>query len=350
MQQNYDVTSDLNVPWNELSGCAVLVTGATGLIGGVLVRALSAANDEHCLNMRLIAHGRNSGKCESLVKEFGIEAVCGDIRMPSPLADISDRFDYIFHCAAITKSADMVSKPADVINTAFEGTKNMLELARARRCRSFVYLSSMEIYGQISASEVTERDLGYLDLSSPRSSYPESKRLCETLCAAYTAQYGLSVKIARLSQTFGAGTPIDDTRVFAQFGRSAIAGADIELHTEGCTRGNYCDTSDAIRGLLTILLKGKAGEAYNIANPDASATIREMAELVADNVCGGKIKTVVNIPADIQKYGYAPGVEYRLNADKLKVLGWIPRYGLVDMYRRMLADWHVPPLGGSCQL
>jgi nucleoside-diphosphate-sugar epimerase len=197
----------------------------------------------------------------------------------------------------------------------------------------------MEIYGQTEKTEVTESDLGSLDLSNPRSSYPEGKRFCEMMCVAYAAQYGLPAKIARLAQTFGAGVSKDDARVFAQFARSAIAGKDIELHTEGTSRGNYCYTADAVRGLLNILLKGETGHAYNISNPAASVTIREMADLVADGVCGGRIGVAVRIPGDTGKRGYAPYAGFVLNADKLKSLGWAPKYGLDEMYRRMLADW-----------
>jgi nucleoside-diphosphate-sugar epimerase len=118
-----------------------------------------------------------------------------------------------------------------------------------------------------------------------------------------------------------------------------MAGEDIRLHTEGGSRGNYCHTADAARGLLTILLKGKDGEAYNVANPGASVTIREMAELVANKICGGGIKVVVDVPINIEKRGYAPDVNFTLNADKLKALGWTPKYGLDEMYRRLLADW-----------
>jgi nucleoside-diphosphate-sugar epimerase len=335
----HEITSDSNIPWDKLRAGTVLVTGATGLIGGALVRALSATNARHNLNMRLIAHGRNRGKGNALVQECEVEFISGDIRHLLIVADITDRIDCIFHCAAITKSADMVAKPVDVIATAVDGTKNVLGLAREKSVKSVVYLSSMEVYGQTNRAEVRETDLGYLDLSNPRGSYPESKRLCEALCVAYAAQYGVPVKIARLTQTFGVGTPKDDTRVFAQFARSAVAGRDIELHTEGKSHGNYCCISDTVRGLLTVLLKGENGEAYNIANPAASMTIREMAELVANEVCGGKIKVVVAVPDDIQKRGYAPDVGYILNTDKLSALGWKPKYGLADMYWRMMADW-----------
>jgi nucleoside-diphosphate-sugar epimerase len=334
-----DVSSDGNIPWNELKDSTVLVTGATGLVGGVLVRVLSAANAGRSLGMRLIAHARDEARCGALAQECDVEPVGGDLREPSSLAGITDRIDYVIHCAAITKSSEMVARPVDVITTAAQGTKNILELARERHCRSFLYLSSMEIYGRTDLREVGESDLGYLDLSDPRSSYPESKRFCEMLCVAYAKQYGFPAKIARLAQTFGAGTPKDDTRVFAQFARSAMTREHMELHTEGKSRGNYCDTADAARGLLTILLKGGDGEAYNVANPAASATIREMAERVANEVCGGDVEVLVKVPEDIGRYGYAPDTGFTLKVDKLSALGWTPKYGLEEMYRRMLLDW-----------
>ena len=334
----YIASSD-EIRWTDMRNSAVLITGATGLIGYALVHALSAANDKHKLNLRIIAHGRNAEKGEALVRECGIRFISGDIREPMLSDELPETIDYIVHGAAVTKSADMVANPVGVMTTAFDGTRNILEQAKERHCKSLVYLSSMEVYGQTELKEVAESDLGYLDLSNIRSSYPESKRLCENMCAAYAAQYGVPAKVARLAQTFGAGTSRSDTRVFAQFARNAIANQDIELHTEGKSRGNYCYTADTIRALLLIMLDGKYGEAYNVANHGASTTIREMAELVADDVCGGTIKVVVSIPEDIHKRGYAPVVSHSLNTDKLKALGWIPRYGLADMYRRIIVDW-----------
>lgn len=334
-----EILSDTNISWNKFYGTTIMVTGATGLIGGMLVQVLASANTKYNLNLLIIAHGRDIEKCARLEKDFDIITVMGDIRKPLNTSKFPSRIDYIFHCAANTKSSDMVARPADVISISVDGTRNMLELAHKCYCSGFLYLSSMEVYGQTDLPEVAESDLGYLDLSNPRSSYPESKRLCEAFCTAWGNQYGLPVKIARLAQTFGAGTPGDDTRIFGQFARSVLAGSDIELHTEGKSRGNYCYISDSVRALFTILLKGKDIEAYNIANPSASATIREMADIVAKDVCDSKIKIISKIPVDIQTYGYAPKVGYRLNIEKLKALGWKPKYGLNDMYQRMLAYW-----------
>lgn len=334
------IISDSHLPWREMADTSVLITGATGLIGTALVRVLAAARQKYRLNLTVIGSGRNNAKGEKLMRDYGLDVfISGDIRQSLSTEAIPDKVDYIFHCAALTESVDMVAKPVDVITTAVDGTRNVLELAREWHSTSVVYLSSMEIYGQTELAQVRETDLGYLDLSNPRSSYPESKRLCENLCAAYSAQYEVPVKIARLAQTFGAGTAQANTRVFAQFARSAMAGENITLHTEGKSRGNYCYLADAVCALLAILLYGANGQAYNIANPDASVTIREMAELVASEIGHGKVKTIVEVPGDLEKRGYKPHVGFTLNVDKLKALGWQPGYGLAAMYRRMIADW-----------
>ena len=338
-----EIVCDDNIPWQDIANSTVLVTGATGLIGSALVRALFAANAKHSLNIKTIAHGRDEKKLKQHSEEYG--AICYN-------QDISEQFklkesiDYIFHCVAVTSSQEMVTDPIGVIKTSLNGITNVLSLANEKQIKSMVYLSSMEVYGLTdhSLAFVNENDLGFIDLSNPRSCYPESKRMCELVCNCSVLQYGASVKIARLAQTFGAGTPKDDTRVFAQFARSAVAGEKIVLHTEGASRGNYCYIADTVRGLFYILLKGKSGEAYNVANPVASVTIREMAEIVATDVakevCGRKTSVIVNVPENIDKRGYAPDTAMRISADKLKLLGWKPKHGLAEMYLRMIADWH----------
>jgi len=328
-----ETISDTNIPWNELKNNVILITGATGTIGSALVRTLFAANKKYKLKIKILASGRDEQKAEPLVEKYGAKFYKQDICVPF---SISGNVDYIFHCASTTQSVKMINNPVDVINVSIDGTRNILEFAKSKQVKSVVYLSSMEVYGQCIRGEVTENDLGYLDLTNPRSSYPESKRLCEALCSAYCVQYGVPVKSARLAQTFGAGTLKDDTRVFAQFARSVIAGEDIILHTEGKSRGNYCYITDAVRALFTLLLKGENGHSYNIANPAASMTIREMAELVA-----GKfgVNVRVEIPANSQKLGYAPESGYVLNIDKIAGLGWKPRYDLEQMYERLVCDW-----------
>ena len=146
-------------------------------------------------------------------------------------------------------------------------------------------MSSLEYYGQnFDDKIITEEVQGYVDNTAARSSYPLGKRAAEYLCAAYSQQYGVNVKIARLTQTFGAGVAADDNRVFAQFARSIICETDIVLHTKGDSAKPYCYTIDCVSAILYILLKGNNGEAYNVANSETYISIREMAEFLRDNL------------------------------------------------------------------
>ena len=143
----------------------------------------------------------------------------------------------------------------------------------------------MEMYGSFENEfDITENKLGYIDLLSVRSNYPESKRLCENMCIAYLSEYDVPVKIARLAQTFGAGVLPNENRIFAQIARSVINKNDVILHTLGKSEGNYCYISDAVFGLIEILLFGENGEAYNVVNPSTHTTIANMANMVCEKM------------------------------------------------------------------
>lgn len=317
---------------------SVLITGATGLIGSLLVKNLAYVNRLYGLNMKIIPFVRNEKKAKEvfgdLLNREDITLCQGDIK-DKIKTDI--KVDYIFHTASVTTSKTFVENPVGTLDVAIDGTRNVFEFARAVSAKSVVYVSSMEAFGitDPKKDKIFEEDLGYIDVLSVRSSYSEGKRICETISAAYASQYNLPIKIARLAQTFGAGVGSDDNRAYAFFTRSALKGEDIVLHTKGESVGNYCYTSDAIAGLIKILCYGKKGEAYTVVNEETTMKIKDVADLVAKTISDGKSKVVFDIPKSALTYGFAPDVTMKLSAEKLRGLGWEPKFDLKEMFKRL---------------
>ncbi len=329
-----------------LQGSSLLVTGATGLIGSVIVKAALKYNISHPeRKLKICAMARSEQKALDVFKnefdtladaeKLGISFVFSDICEPIS-RDI--RCEYIIHTACPTVSKFMVEHPTSVLDSIYMGTKNVLEYARGVNPRGVVYLSSMEVFGSVdSENRISEVELGKVDILNIRSCYPEGKRLAECMCKCYAEEYGVSVKIARLAQTFGAGVSKTENRVFAQFARSVMRGEDIVLHTTGESMGNYCYIADAVRAIFMLLEKGESGESYTVVNEEMTMQIKDMAALVTNAFSNGKSKLVFNIP-ETNVHGYAAPTKMRLSGEKLRSLGWTPTVNMIEAYRRMMPD------------
>lgn len=332
----YIAQSDM-IDWDMLKGKSVFVTGATGLIGSQIVLALDRYNQLHEGRIKIYALARNEEKAARVLagcSEY-VRIILGDIKMP---IDITEEIDYIIHGASMTSSKEFVDYPVETILTGMEGTDNVLRFADSKKVKGMVYLSSLEVYGVTDPEKksIKENEYGYIEQMVPRSSYSEGKRMAECLCISYGHEYGVPVKIVRLSQTFGPGVSYSDNRVFAQFARCAIENQDIVLKTKGETYRNYCYIRDAVTGILCVLLKGNSNEAYNIANKDTGISICDMAHMIADDIADKKINVVFDIADDIAKLGYGPTIKISLDTDKIEQLGWKAEVGLKDAFERMI--------------
>ncbi|MBD5158910.1 MAG: NAD(P)-dependent oxidoreductase [Ruminococcus sp.] len=327
------ILDDSNITWNMLDGKSIIITGATGLIGSLLTKALLKYAEKSSNPPVINALVRNTEKAERIFREYNNNYLnIVPFNLGKPL-ETDIKADYIIHTASVTDSLSFVQKPVETIHTAINGTDNLLRYAVENGCGKFIYLSSMEVYGTPdNDSGIYENNSTNLDTMAVRSCYPESKRMCENLCTSYSSEYNLNVSVIRLTQTIGAGIEYNDRRVFAEFARCAIENRNIVLHTEGKTKRNYLYTADAVRAILTVLVKGGNATAYNCANSETYCSIRDMAELVAD--ISGKISVEIQ-PEDINKFGYAPTLCMNLNSDKLENLGWKPEYNIRDMFVRM---------------
>lgn len=319
-------------------GKTVLITGATGLVGSQCAQALLRHNDGLTPKRRVtvLALVRNEDKARTMLGEpEGLELVLGDLES---LGSMDLTFDYTIHAGAPTASRFFMEHPAETAWAIVDGTRNVLEQARRNPGCSVVYLSSMEVYGdgnQVPGLEnlLHESQVGHVDPMSVRSCYPEGKRMAENLCADYASEYGVDVKVARLAQTFGPGIPRDDGRLFAMIARAGLTGDDIVLKTTGASTRMYAYTDDAVAAVLTLLLEGQPGEAYNVANEATYSSVRDMAELVSG--LDGYAHPAVVIDVD-PNAPYPPEHHLPLDTSKLRALGWAPQADLPEMMTALM--------------
>ena len=233
---------------DSLNSAKFLITGATGLIGSTLVRCLLALNKD----IQITCPIRNLKKVKAIYGEE-VETIrfieCDLLTYLNKLTE-EDGFKYIIHCASPTSGKYMTEHPVDTYMLAIDSTRAILEYARKVQT-DIVYVSSLEYYGQnFDDTMITENMQGFVNSTDSRSSYPLGKRAAEYLCVAYAKQFDVNVKVARLTQTFGAGVSADDNRVFAQFARSVIEGKNIVMHTKGESAKPYCYTIDCFCNTL----------------------------------------------------------------------------------------------------
>lgn len=336
------IAEECKIFMDDLTHKSFFITGATGLVGSMLVRTLLCLNSEYNTECEIYILIRSLEKAKKIYQDLildpHIHILSGDIQQSyKDYIDDSLKIDYIIHAASITTSKVMIQQPVDTALVSLLGSIQMLELAKEKKVKSIVFISSMEMYGDVSnySGLIHEDNIGVLDPLIVRNNYPESKRMIENLCVDYLSQFGVRVKIARLAQTFGPGMLDGETRIFAQFARSVINNQDIVLHTLGKSYGNYCYLADTIVGIMFILFKGNNGEAYNIANEECHMTISEMAEMVCHCIAQDKIKIYYDIP-DNNIYGYAKDSQLFLSSEKLCSLGWTPTFSLENAYNRLI--------------
>lgn len=314
----------------------VLVTGATGFLGSLLVRYFAHLNHRHGFGVRVYAAVRDADRARALLGDAAPDLLVGDMSEIGELA-AGLKPDFIFHTAAITVSKDMVDSAVEVVTETVAGVTACLELAQRAGSR-LVYLSSMEAYGVTEGQDaLAEHELGYVDLRQPRSSYPVAKRVAEFLCRAHHLEYGTDAVVARLAHCAGVGTLAVDNRIFMQFARRAIDGEPIVIRSTGASEIDFVYASDALAALLALGARADAGETYNIANPDNHASVRALASAAMQSM--GRDESLIRVDFDPDNSnGYAPDTTLRLSAQKLFDIGWRPVVDLTEAFQRVAED------------
>lgn len=336
--------AEMELPWEKFQDKSIMISGATGLIGSFLVDVIMYKNMLDGLNCTVYALGRNEERAQERF-EYCYDCslyrfISYDINNPLICNDIGN-VDYIVHLASNTHPMAYSIDPIGTITTNIIGTQNMFEFAVTHNATRCAFASSNEIYGENrgDVEKFDEKYCGYIDSNTMRAGYPESKRCGEALCHAYIKQKKIDIVIPRITRSYGPTLLKTDSKALSQFLSKGVNGENIVLKSEGTQYYSYLYVSDTVSGLLTVLLRGECGEAYNISDEASDIMLKDLAHIIADYT--GK-EVVFEIPDAVEKAGYSNATKARLDGSKLKALGWKAKYDIrqgvartIDMMRKL---------------
>jgi UDP-glucuronate decarboxylase len=341
IQTDLESIAKSNLPWDRFANKSVLISGANGFLPAYMVETLLFLNSNAGLNIRVIGLVRNLDKANNRFSNYLNNKnlvllqhdVCNELHIDEPI-------DFIVHAASQASPQYYGVDPVGTLSANLLGTINLLNVAREKNSESFLYFSSGEVYGQVDDNNIPVKEdfYGYLDPMKVRSCYAESKRMGENICVSYFHQYIVSTKVVRPFHTYGPGMQLDDGRVYADFVSDVVSGKDIEMKSDGSARRCFCYLKDATVAFFTVLLNGKAGEAYNVGNPGQEYSVMELAETVVK---------LSSKPLNVIKLQVKQGNQYLKssllrstpNIDKISSLGWTPETEISEGFKRTINSY-----------
>ena len=307
---------------DRLAGKIVMLTGAGGLICSSAVDLLLRYNDTHAKQIYVIAAGRNPDKLKKRFAPYTASAFLSIIRYDATSVDnhLPPKCDYIIHGAGNAYPAIISKEPVETMLSGLIGLSVLLEYSRNRKIERLVYISSGEVYGLIETNQpLGESDYGYIDLLNPRSSYSVGKRAAETLCTSYLSEYGVQSLTVRPCHVYGPTASASDNRVASAWAYSAARNEPIILKSDGRQTRSLCYCLDSAAALLSAMIYGQIGDAYNIAPAGSAISIRELAELISSQA---GVEMVLKLPSQTERRGFNPMDNAVLDGKKLHNLGW----------------------------
>lgn len=317
----------------NLYNSAILITGGTGMICSAVADILLFLNKEYNAKIRIILAGRSKERINKRFSGFAEEK--DYVFKPYDATvhtDLQVHADYLIHGASNANPVIYAKEPVETMLANIVGINSLLDLAVRMNSRRLLYISSSEVYGnKREFRPYVEDDYGYVDILNQRASYPSSKRAAETLCIAYGQEYDLGTVIVRPGHIYGPTITASDNRASAQFTRNAVAGENIVLKSAGNQLRSYCYVLDCASAILTVLINGETGNAYNISNPHSIVTISDIAKALAK---AANTEVVYEEMSELEKQGANMMTNSSLDSKKLESLGWSDAFSLEEGTRK----------------
>lgn len=338
----HQITSSPIVDWEAFRGSAVLISGANGMLPSYMVETLLYLNDQYNYGIKVIALVRNLEKAKKAFTdcpapntlEFLVQDVSAEIKFEGPI-------DYIIHAASQAAPSYYGVDPVGTFKANTLGTINMLELAKEKRVKDFLYFSTGAVYGDVGneSSFLVEDKQGCVNTLEVRNCYAESKRAGENACVCYHHQYGVPTKIARIFHTFGPKVNLNDGRVFSDFCKNILNNQNIVLKSDGSAKRPFCYVADAVIAYFKVLLDGEAATAYNVGgDQEHEISVKDLSEMLVNLYPEKKLKVVYDINLDDLTYAKMRTPQQQIIADLSRIhnLGWVQHYSVRDCFDRTI--------------
>ena len=291
------IVDDLSSFFDELEGKTVLIAGGKGFLGTYFVNVLNHINEILSTPMKIvIIDNLITSKNKKNNTSHNVTLLKQDI---SESFDFPDELHYIIHTASIASPPTYREFPIKTVDVNYQGTRNLLEIARKKKIKSMLFLSSSEIYGDPEVIPTPESYQGKVSCTGPRACYDESKRLAETVSTLYFQQYKVPVKIARPFNVYGPYLSLNDGRVIPDFMKNAIEKSEILIHSDGSPTRSFCYVSDAIRAFFKLLFSKHDGIICNVGN-DEEISISDVAKMIQKTI--GKPISIKTIKSNDPNY------------------------------------------------
>jgi dTDP-glucose 4,6-dehydratase len=311
-------------------GKRVAVLGGAGFVGSHLCDRLLADGAALVVSVDSLITG-NETNLRHLRPQVRFRDVRHDTCEPF---DVEGPLDYIFNLASPASPIDYAQLPLETMRVGARGTEHGLELAR-RKGAVFLQASTSEVYGDPLVHPQSESYWGNVNPVGPRAVYDEAKRFGEALVAAYRRSRGLSVRIARIFNTYGPRMRLDDGRVVPAFVAQALGGRDFTVFGDGRQTRSFCYVTDLVDGIVRLALS-EFQEPVNLGNP-LEMTILQFAEAVRTAAGGGGRIVHLPLPKD-DPQRRRPDI-----ARARQLLAWEPRTSLAEGLRETIAYFRSVP-------
>ncbi len=268
----------------------IVVTGGAGFLGSHLVdRLLGDGHEVICVDNLFTGSKRN---IEHLRAHSGFEFIRHDITIP-----LHVEVDEIYNLACPASPVHYQHDPVQTTKTSVHGAINMLGLAKRLKCR-ILQASTSEVYGDPDVHPQPESYWGRVNPIGPRSCYDEGKRCAETLFFDYRRQHGLTIKVARIFNTYGPRMHPADGRVVSNFIVQALTGKSVTIYGDGTQSRSFCYVDDLVDGLVRMMdSPDDFPGPVNLGNP-AEFTIGALAAKIIDKTGSGAAIRFEPLPTD----------------------------------------------------